>query len=486
MLKTLRSQLIFSHILPSLITIPLMGIILVYFLESQIILPRLENQLADDTVIIVKLLRLQPQIFKDPEVARSLISDLPLNTVTRVMIIDPGGMLLASTEEDNRLGQILPDVGIGTAQGGKIVSHVDFSERMHGNIIDIFAPVIGVNDQIMGIVRLSYRYASVAEQLTGLRQVILLVLTFGTLISAVLGMLLALNINRPVQEVTQAIIDLARGLRTDELPGKGPEELRKLQQAANFLVSRLHELEESRRELLSNLIHELGRPLGGLRISIQVLIDGAKKDPQILDELLDGMHKETSILNRVVDDLYHLHDSLTGNLKLDLQKVNLSEWLPKVLISSREAALKKGLNWRVDIPLNLPILEIDPERMAQAIGNLVSNAIKYTPKGKAIMVAAGFKDRSVWIRVSDTGPGIPLEEQDKIFVPFYRGTQSQRIKQGMGLGLGIARDLVEAHYGKLELESTPGEGSNFTIWLVNTEDVTDAIKVLGERDTQIE
>jgi two-component system sensor histidine kinase BaeS len=297
-------------------------------------------------------------------------------------------------------------------------------------------------------------------------------LTLGIFLSAVLGVLLALNISHPIIQVTQMVFDLARGNRAERLPEQGPTEIKTLEEATNFLVSRLKDLEQSRRQLLANLVHELGRPLGALRTGIQVLRRGAKDDPQILDELLEGMETETAVLGRVVEDLSHLHDQVIGALELDLQTVPFSKWLPTTLSSAREAAHRKGLEWVIDVPEDLPEMKIDPQRMAQAIGNLTANAIKYSSRGGTVSVAAGEKEQMVWIRVSDTGPGISLEEQEKIFEPFFRGTQRQRIKQGMGLGLSIAQNFVTAHHGRLEVDSTPGLGSHFTIWLPKSVDIS--------------
>ena len=131
----------------------------------------------------------------------------------------------------------------------------------------------------------------------------------------------------------------------------------------------------------------------------------------------------------------------------------------------KEAARQKQLQWNDEIPESLPVIQADEDRLAQAIGNLVSNAVKYTPAGGTITIAAGSKDGDVWLRVEDTGPGIPAGELDKIFQPFFRGSHGRRFPQGMGLGLSIAHDLVLAHGGRIEVESTPGLGSQFTIWL---------------------
>ncbi len=118
-----------------------------------------------------------------------------------------------------------------------------------------------------------------------------------------------------------------------------------------------------------------------------------------------------------------------------------------------------------DIPENLPEIYIDPERMAQVLGNLLSNAVKYTPQGGSVLVTAGAGKSEVWYRVSDTGPGIHRLEQDQVFEPFYRSQKMQRFPQGLGLGLTIARDIVEAHGGMLELKSDPAQGSQLTVQL---------------------
>jgi signal transduction histidine kinase len=298
-----------------------------------------------------------------------------------------------------------------------------------------------------------------------LRGLIATILVIALMLGGVLGFFLALNVARPVQKVTEAIDDLAWGDRRDRLSVQGPDEIKRLLKSVNFLVERLHNLEQARKQLLANLVHELGRPLGALRMAIQVTRGGAKNDPQLLDELLAGMDGETESLQRLLDDLAHLHDQVLGTLELNRQPLHLTEWLPTMLRTWQEAAILKHLQWKEIIPESLPTIDADPVRMVQIVENLVSNAIKYTPPGGTVTIAAGVQQQTVWIRVSDNGPGIPMEEQSKVFMPFYRGGQSRRLKDGMGLGLSIARDLTIAHGGRLELESTPGMGSQFTIWI---------------------
>jgi two-component system sensor histidine kinase BaeS len=290
-------------------------------------------------------------------------------------------------------------------------------------------------------------------------------MALGLLLGISIGWLLAIGLARPLQRVTQAVYQLAADQRLASLAEHGAEEVRLLARAVNILAERRRSLEKAEHELLSNLVHELGRPLGACQSAVQALQNGAVHDATLRDELLAGMASETQRLQRLLDDLARHHDRVRGHIELDRQPVRLSAWLPQVLSMWREAAKLQGVGWQAIVPRNLPTLEIDPDRLGQALGNLLSNAIKYTPPEGMVSVGAGSGDDGVWIRIGDTGPGIAREDQEHIFAPFYRVQRADGRNQGMGLGLSIAHDLVVAHGGRLEVESTPGQGSEFTLWL---------------------
>ncbi|MBN1582072.1 MAG: HAMP domain-containing histidine kinase, partial [Anaerolineae bacterium] len=206
-------------------------------------------------------------------------------------------------------------------------------------------------------------------------------------------------------------------------------------------------------------------PLGALRSAIQALLGGADKDEELRQELLTGIEDEIDRLRRLLDDLAGLHDQVLGSLELDRRTIALGTWLAHTLGPWREATRDKGLQWQTTIPPALPVFKADPDRLGQALGDLLNNAIKYTSAGGLVTVDAGVKDGMAWIRVGDTGPGIAAEEQERIFEPFYRSQMGRRFPQGMGLGLSIARDVVIAHGGRLDVDSAPGLGSRFTMFL---------------------
>jgi signal transduction histidine kinase len=150
-------------------------------------------------------------------------------------------------------------------------------------------------------------------------------------------------------------------------------------------------------------------------------------------------------------------------MELNKTAVPLNDWLASTLSPWEADARQKGLGWEAEVPSNLPIVSMDPDRMAQAMGNVLSNAIKFTPAGGKVSISADFQAGWFRIQVKDSGPGIPAEEREMIFQPFHRGSQGKRIVEGMGLGLSIARDILTAHGGEIKVDSTPGAGSSFTL-----------------------
>jgi len=465
MLRTLQNRLILSHLLPLLIIIPLTGIAFVYVLENQVILPDLADSLVVEGEMIAELAGLQPDLWSDEIALNNLLLRISSKENARIMFLDADGKLLVSSDptDISRTDTLLTDDDLPIVQQGDIAQHIEFSSGMQQEVIDVFVPVIDEDNQLMGIIRLSHPYTTVYDELKQMRLVILGILVFALTAGVGLGSFLAVTINTPIKQVTIAIDQLASGNKQQKIEQAGPEEIQSLVGSTNTLLDRLTQLESGRKQLLANLVHEIGRPLGALRSAIQSLKLGAEKDPHLLDDLIIGMDAEADRLEHLTDELAHMHDQIFGTLELDRQLISTRSWLTTLLLPWKEAAEAKGLGWTVDIPDDMPDIAADPYRLAQAIENLVSNAIKYTPRGGAVSISANFDEKLIDVMVRDNGMGISEEEREKIFAPFYRGAQKRRIKQGMGLGLSIAQDIVLAHGGEIHLESQPGKGSQFTI-----------------------
>jgi two-component system sensor histidine kinase BaeS len=467
MLRTLRARFVLSHVLPLAIIIPVMGLALIYVLETQVLLTVLSQELEGEAVLAARIAAGRPEIWHEPEQAQAFAEQVGMDLDTRVMLLDAQGRLLASSEptDAERLSQTIQLAGWETVRAGETNVRTAYSRQMQQEIVDVLVPVVDQEMQIAGVVRLSHQLTNVYEQFVRQRYLIGGVLLAGLLLGSAVGWVLALNLERPLRAVTQAANQLASGEQLAPLPEKGPKEIRDLVHSMNVLVQRLLSLEQARRQLLSNLVHELGRPLGAFRSATQALLGRSGEDAALRQELLAGMDAEVERLGRLLDDLAGLHDQVLGTLELNRQPTALSDWLTEALPPWRESAQAKGLSWKATIPPDLPTVQVDPDRLAQVVGNLLSNAIKYTPPRGTVSLDAGVEGEQVWIRIGDTGPGISPEEQERIFAPFYRSRPGRRFPQGMGLGLSIASTLVAAHGGRLELDSAPGLGSRFTVWL---------------------
>ncbi|HEY3229274.1 MAG TPA: ATP-binding protein, partial [Roseiflexaceae bacterium] len=408
MLRTLRRQLVLSHILPPLVIIPLLGLALVYVLETQVMLPNLAEELKEQAQLVAEIAGGTTDRWADPAWSQALVTRIGPHLTARIMLLAPGGRLLASSDraDGDRLGQVLDLPGLPDVLKGQTSVRIAYSHDLNAEIADVLVPVIGPDRRVVGIVRLTHLMSSVSGQFLRLRYLITGVLAGGLLLGAAAGWALALNLARPLRQVTQAIDGLAGGQRLTLLPEGTPEEIGQLARAFNTLVARIKDLEQARRQLLSNLVHELGQQLGAVRSAVQALLGGADADATLRQELLAGIDTGMGRLQRLLDDLTQLHDRIVGTLELARRPVALSAWLPPTLIPWREAAQAKGLRWEAAIPADLPTLAIDPDRVAQALGNLLSNAVKYTPPGGSVAVSAGVARDAVWIAVRDTGAGI--------------------------------------------------------------------------------
>jgi len=468
-MRTIRGRFILSHILPILLVLPLFGFGLIYLLETQVLLDDLSADVDERANLIAEAVSRQPEILADAEQAGAFVTSYNFIVKGNISILDSNGALLASSDPQlqGSLGQTVDEIlsgeGLNRALEGQPSVQVTYSvTRQRGEAL---IPVKDVNQQLVGIVAVTETLEGLAGQFGQLRQLVLIILLVELLLAVLLALFLARRLGRPILAVTEAVTEIAQGQRVEPIPVEGPEEVKELATSVNILAERLRSLENTRRRLLANLVHEIGRPLGAIRAAIHALRHGAGDDPVVRDELLKGIEDEVIRLQPLLDDLAQLHGQVLGTLELAREPVALSEWLPPVLLAWRAAALEKGLAWQADIPANLPTIEVDSDRMRQVIGNLLSNAIKYTEEGGTVSVAAGSDKGQVWFKISDNGPGIVMAEQEQIFEPFYRSKQQRRFPQGLGLGLTIARDLTEAHGGRLEMESQPGEGSTFTVML---------------------
>jgi two-component system sensor histidine kinase BaeS len=285
----------------------------------------------------------------------------------------------------------------------------------------------------------------------------------GVALVAVLGaLLLSRAVLRPVRALTSAARGLGEGELARRVPVSGRDEIAELGRAFNRMAASLQSAEERQRRLTGDIAHELRTPLANLRGYLEALRDGVV-DPS--PELLDSLHEEAMLQQRIVDDLQDLALAEAGALTYHRADVGLGDLLEAARTAHAAQAEAAGvtLSTRVEHPVRV---HADADRLRQVVGNLVGNALRATPPGGTVTLAAGRHDGAAVLRVTDTGTGIPADQLPHLFDRFWRADAARgRTTGGSGLGLSITRQIVADHGGTVEVESTVGVGTTFTVTL---------------------
>jgi two-component system phosphate regulon sensor histidine kinase PhoR len=229
-------------------------------------------------------------------------------------------------------------------------------------------------------------------------------------------------------------------------------------------LSLLHKLQTVRQDFVSNVSHELRTPLASLKALVETLLDGALKDPKAADHFLQLMDGEIDNLTQIVQELLELSKIESGKVPLDQLPIEPGQLVASAVKRMQLQAERSGVTIIQEIPIDLPKVFADFNRIQQVLVNLLHNAIKFTDTGGTITISAVLLSTEVEFKVVDTGIGISKEDLGRIFERFYKSDRA-RATGGTGLGLSIARHIVEGHKGKIWAESIPGKGSTFSFTL---------------------
>lgn len=333
------------------------------------------------------------------------------------------------------------------------------------HVASLITPVELANTgQLVGIVQISRPLNDVEETLSSL----LYILLGGGVIALLVTALGAAMLSRTALTPIDQVVSTAQGIvRAEDLGQRVPvpsshDELQRLTITMNELLARLEALFTAQQRLVADVSHELRTPLAAMRGNLEVLERGAHRDPALLTESLADMQQETSRMIRMVNDLLVLAQS-EARVQTRAAPVELDTLLLEVHRELR--ALAGGATLHIGAEDQI-IIQGDRDRIKQALLNLGVNAIQHTPAGGSITLGLERYADFACISVSDTGSGIAPEDLPLIFKRFYRADRSRsRSGGGAGLGLAIVQHVADMHGGRVAVESTPGEGSTFTMWL---------------------
>ena len=277
--------------------------------------------------------------------------------------------------------------------------------------------------------------------------------------SLVVGLVMSRGMSRPLVDLTEAVGAVASGDLEVRVPVRHRGEVGELAAAFNMMTEELARADQVRRNLTADVAHELRTPLSVIRGKLEGVIDGVyPATPEHLEPIL----AETKVLARLVEDLQLLTQAETGQLSLIWRQVDVGDLLRDALVNFGPQASDRGIALDLDLPSDLPPVDGDWRRIAQVISNLLTNALRHTPRGGRVELQATGSAGAVRVTVADTGTGIATADLPYIFERFWRGEKSRsRSGGGTGLGLAIAKRLVEMHGGEIGVSSHPGAGSRF-------------------------
>jgi len=256
----------------------------------------------------------------------------------------------------------------------------------------------------------------------------------------------------PIDNLIQAARRIEKGDYSASVPEYGPPEMRSVARAFNAMSARLKLTDEQRRSFLADVAHELRTPLSIIRGQAEGIADGLYPgDPEHVEPILDA----TRSLEVLVEDLRTLVHTDAGSLVLNREPVDPTVLVHDVLASFKAQSEASEVNLAGDLDYGIPMVDVDPARMRSALANVISNALRHTPPGGSVRVGVQWAGDQVVISVTDTGEGIPAKLLPHVFERFVKTPSSS----GSGLGLGIVNDIVTAHGGKIEIESTQGVGT---------------------------
>lgn len=326
------------------------------------------------------------------------------------------------------------------------------------------APIKIKSGEVIGYIELAQSLRQVDNTLRDLATLIIVSIAAGLVVAAVGGWFIAGNILGPIDRVTLTAqkITRARDLgRRIEVPATA-DEVGRLAMTFNEMLARIEELFRAQQRFVADVSHELRSPLTAVRGNLDLLKRGAAEDAAERSQMIEAMDSETARMSRLVGDLLLLARQDSG-VPIAKQTIELDTMMLEVYRHAQLTA--KGVTLALGAE-DQAIIVGDRDRLKQVLLNLVDNAIKYTPQGGKVTVSLAKEDAWVKIAVHDTGIGIAAENIPNLFDRFYRVDKPRsRDAGGTGLGLAIAKSVVEAHNGKITVESQLGKGSTFTVWL---------------------
>ena len=377
----------------------------------------------------------------------------------RVMIIDQNLQVIKDTYGLDEGKTMVSENVIRCLKQGKSTSYYDRKNRY----VEVTAPVVSEEKSVTGVMLASVSMDTILDSVRILKTKGGAIMGVLFLLILALGLLAAGVFVRPLGKITESIENVTEGYESEWLHVGTFSETGQLSDAFNKMLGRLKQLNDSREEFVSNVSHELKTPMTSMKVLADSLLAQENVPVELYQEFMGDIAREIDRENDIISDLLTLVKMDKTVQSLTIKQVHINELLETILKRLKPIAETKKIEMILESfrPVSA---EIDEMKLTLAISNLVENAIKYNREGGWVRVSLNADHKYFYIKVMDSGIGIPKEDQDHIFERFYRVDKSHsREIGGTGLGLAIARNAVIMHRGSIKVYSSQGEGTTFTV-----------------------
>jgi len=397
------------------------------------------------------------------EALKSLVDHLAESVDGRLTLLDMRGNALYDTQFDaaaipNQWDQVEVQTALARSEQHDIrIDPLSGDERLY-----VAAPIEHEGD-IYGTLQLSI---PTSQMWADIRHTWLSLLVTGLVVIAItiiVSLWLARGILEPVQALRQAAGRMAAGDLEQRIEPSGSDELAQLGRAFNLMASRLQHLMEQQRDFVDNASHELRTPLTTIKLRVEALMGGARRDPAIAERFLAEMEGEVNRLNHLIDDMLTMSRVEAGLDSLTMERVDLPLLMGEAIAAFWPRAEAAGVTLTMDAAPHLPAVKASAPQIRQVIDNLLDNALKYSSPGDVITISCRAANGQVAVSVTDTGQGIPKDDLPHVFERFYRADKARSRSggpTGSGLGLSIVRSVIEAHSGEISIDSREGKGTS--------------------------
>jgi two-component system OmpR family sensor kinase len=474
MFRSLQSRLILSYaviIAVCLVLVGLASVVLLRGYQRNLVFSRLDDRSTLSARLAAEFLRRgqSPQDVIERLAQQMNRREQPQ---TFVYLLDPEGRVVSGNNEklDGLPSEQLPvrplQAAVSPVRGERRLAA---GERVLYVAEPVYASVQQGQRAIAYYLLLAEPYRPVRVALGDLVPRLMWAGAIALILSLVLAALMAVSVARPLDRIAQAAEEIAAGNYDQKLDITSPTELARLATSFGVMARRVKATVQSQHDLLANVSHDLKTPLTSIQGFSQAMLDGTASDREVWKRAAAIIHNEAGRMRRLVDDLLDLARLEAGEVALAREPVDMRELLRACAVRFSPQVEGAGVHLEVDAPALLPEVVGDADRLGQVFGNLVDNALKHARdenSGGRVVLQAEHQQALVVCSVTDNGPGIPAEDLSRIFERFYQVDKSRvRRASGAGLGLAIAKEIVQAHGGQIRAESVEGLGTRFTVRL---------------------